>query len=244
VRTSGDFDALQSKSELLTMAKTARNPEKRNEELASIALVLFAEHGFFGVSIKQIARKAGINPALIYYYYKDKEDLFRAAIVHAVSSAHQQYLQMLPEHDDPMDRIHAWLQCNVVAAQRIRCLVKIMLDYSGSRVRNRGIDLAIREFYELERMILAANIRRGIREGVFRPTDVERLAALISVHLDGVIVASSIRAKFDMDAAIGDIKGLLIRYLGAGETAAQRGRPFAGKRKSKVVERKKETKRA
>jgi len=111
-------------------------------------------------------------------------------------------------------------------------------------VRNRGIDLAIREFYELERMILAANIRSGIREGVFRPTDVERLAALISVHLDGVIVASSIRAKFDMDAAIGDIKGLLIRYLGAGEAAAQRGRPFAGKRKSKVVERKKETKRA
>ena len=166
------------------MAKTARNPEKRNEELASIALVLFAEHGFFGVSIKQIARKAGINPALIYYYYKDKEDLFRAAIVHAVSSAHRQYLQMLSEHDDPMGRIHAWLQCNVVAAQRIRCMVKIMLDYSGSRVRNRGIDLAIREFYELERMILAANIRSGIREGVFRPTDVERLAALISVHLD------------------------------------------------------------
>jgi hypothetical protein len=47
-----------------------------------------------------------------------------------------------------------------------------------------------------------------------------------------------------MDAAIGDIKGLLIRYLGVGETAAQRGRPVAGKRKSKVVERKKETKRA
>lgn len=226
------------------MTKTARNSEKRNEELASIALVLFAEHGFFGVSIKQIARKAGVNPALIYYYYKDKEDLFRAAIVHAVSSAHQQYLQMLSEYDDPMGRIHAWLRCNVVAAQRIRCLVKIMLDYSGSRVRNRGIDLAIREFYELERMILAANIRSGIREGVFRPTDVERLAALISVHLDGVIVASSIRAKFDMDAAISDIKGLLIRYLGVGETAAQRGRPFAGKRKSKAVERKKETKRA
>jgi hypothetical protein len=49
------------------MVNTARNPEKRNEELAAIALVLFAEHGFFGVSIKQIARKAGINPALIYY---------------------------------------------------------------------------------------------------------------------------------------------------------------------------------
>ena len=118
-----------------------------------------------------------------------------------------------------MGRIHAWLRCNVVSAHRIRCMVKIMLDYSGSRVRNRGIDLAIREFYELERMILAVNIRNGIRAGVFRQTNVERLAALISVHLDGVIVASSIRANFDMDAAIGDIKGLLVRYLGAGRRA-------------------------
>jgi hypothetical protein len=67
---------------------------------------------------------------------------------------------------------------------------------------------------------------------------------LITVHLDGVTVASSISAKFDMDAAIGDIKGLLIRYLGGGEAVAHRGRPFVGKRKSKVVERKKETKRA
>jgi hypothetical protein len=61
--------------------------EKRNEVLTSIALQLFAERGFLGASVKQIAHEAGVNPALIYYYYKDKADLFRAAIVHAVSSA-------------------------------------------------------------------------------------------------------------------------------------------------------------
>jgi AcrR family transcriptional regulator len=218
------------------MAKKARSPtqEKRNEELASIALELFAEHGFLGVSIKQIARKAGINPALIYYYYKDKADLFRAAIVHAVSSAHQHYLRLLLKHDDPMGRIHAWLESNVVVAQRIRCLVKIMFDYSSAGVRNRGIDLAIREFYELERMILVESIRRGIREGVFRSTDVDRLAALVSVHLDGVMVASSIRANFDMDAAIGNVKELLIRYLGTESASADHSSPaHAGKRKKK-----------
>ncbi|MDB6082609.1 MAG: uncharacterized protein JWN43_490, partial [Gammaproteobacteria bacterium] len=98
-------------------------PESRNEELASVALDLFAERGFAGASIKQIARKANVNPALIYYYYKDKADLFRAAIVHAVSLAHQKYLQLLDNHDDPMGRIHAWLESNVVVAQRIRSLV-------------------------------------------------------------------------------------------------------------------------
>jgi AcrR family transcriptional regulator len=198
--------------------------ERRNEELASIALELFARHGFFGVSIKQIARKARINPALIYYYYKDKADLFRAAIVHAVSSAHDHYLRLLSKYDDPLGRIHAWLESNVVVAQRIRSLVKIMLDYSSSSLRNPGIDRAIQEFYALERRILVENIRRGIREKVFRATDANQLAALISVHLDGVMVAASIHAAFDMDAAIGDLKEMLTRYLGNG-----------GRRKSKAA---------
>jgi AcrR family transcriptional regulator len=204
--------------DLEIMAKRVRTPtqDRRNEELASIALDLFAQHGFFGVSIKQIAHKARVNPALIYYYYEDKADLFRAAIVHAVSSAHEQYLRLLSRYDDPLGRIHAWLESNVVVAQRIRSLVKIMLDYSGSTLRNPGIDRAIREFYALERRILVENIRRGISEKVFRATDPDKLAALISVHLDGVMVAASIRATFDMDAAIGDLKEMLTRYVGDG----------------------------
>jgi TetR/AcrR family transcriptional regulator len=201
------------------MAQNERRPaqESRNRDLASAALDLFAERGFAAVSIKEIARKAEINPALIYYYYKDKADLFRAAISHAVSLAHEHYLQLRLNYDDPMGRIHAWLESNVAVAQRIRNLVKIMLDYSSSTVRIRRVDAAIKEFYELERMILVESIRRGIRDGAFRATDADALAALISVHLDGVMVASSIREHFDMNAAIGRVKSLLNLYLGLNE---------------------------
>jgi AcrR family transcriptional regulator len=220
--------------------------ENRHSELTSVALDLFAERGFSGISIKDIAKKAGINPALIYYYYKDKADLFRAAIAQAVSLAHQQYLQLRLQNDDPMGRIHAWLESNVVLAQRIRSLVKIMLDYSSAGMRNRGIDTAIREFYELERMILVESIRRGISEGVFAHTDADRLAAMISVYLDGVMVASSIRKVFDMDEAIANVKGLLMRYLQPEDRAPARakGLQAGGKRKLGVLERKSEKRRA
>jgi AcrR family transcriptional regulator len=230
------------------MKKKARSVkrENRHSELTAVALDLFAQRGFSGISIKDIAKKAGVNPALIYYYYKDKADLFRAAIAQAVSVAHQQYLLLRLRNDDPMGRIHAWLESNVVLAQRIRSLVKIMLDYSSAGMRNRGIDTAIREFYELERMILVESIRRGISEGAFAPTDAERLAAMISVYLDGVMVASSIREVFDMDEAIGNVKGLLMRYLQPVDLAATRTKtdPVGGKRKVAVLERKSVKRRA
>ena len=223
--------------------------EARHEELASIALDLFAERGFFDTSIKTIAKKAGINPALIYYYYKDKADLFRAAIVQAVSVAHRQYLGLPLKSDDPLGRIHAWLEINVVLAQRMRSLVKIMLDYSSAAVRNREIDTAIREFYELEQMILVESIRRGVSDGIFRPTDADQLATLISIHLDGVTVASSIREAFDMDLAIANLKALVGRYLGLDGSdwaAMSQEAASAGTRKPAVkqtVERRKQVTR-
>ncbi|MDP8959838.1 MAG: TetR/AcrR family transcriptional regulator, partial [Actinomycetota bacterium] len=45
------------------------------------ALRVFAEHGFHKATIKRIAGQAHLrSPALIYWYFTDKVDLFRAAI--------------------------------------------------------------------------------------------------------------------------------------------------------------------
>lgn len=41
---------------------------------------LFATRGFARTTIKDIGRAAGVNPALLYYYYGDKTGLYRAAL--------------------------------------------------------------------------------------------------------------------------------------------------------------------
>ncbi len=51
----------------------------RRRQILEAALRVFAERGFRGATIKEIAREAEIkSPALIYWYFEDKEDLFRA----------------------------------------------------------------------------------------------------------------------------------------------------------------------
>lgn len=40
----------------------------------------FAEQGFAGARTQEIARKAGVNKALIHYYYKDKSSLYQAVM--------------------------------------------------------------------------------------------------------------------------------------------------------------------
>jgi AcrR family transcriptional regulator len=59
----------------------ARAQPGRRAQIIDAALHVMAEHGFRGASIKRIAAHAGLkSPALIYWYFKDKQALFEAML--------------------------------------------------------------------------------------------------------------------------------------------------------------------
>jgi AcrR family transcriptional regulator len=53
-----------------------REREARRELILSAALTLFAEHDFLSVTVREIAREAGVSPGTIYRYYESLDDLF------------------------------------------------------------------------------------------------------------------------------------------------------------------------
>jgi AcrR family transcriptional regulator len=63
----------------------ARRPrtkaEQRAESLEQIvdaAEYLFSRHGFYGVTLRDVAQRVGIHTTLVHYYFKDKQALFEA----------------------------------------------------------------------------------------------------------------------------------------------------------------------
>lgn len=64
------------------MTKEAPGAQRRDrrEDILTASLHLFAEKGFHGTSMRDIARAAGITEGLIYHYFASKRDLFRAII--------------------------------------------------------------------------------------------------------------------------------------------------------------------
>jgi AcrR family transcriptional regulator len=52
----------------------------RREDILRASLHLFADRGFHGTSMRDIAREAEITEGLIYHYFASKRDLFRAII--------------------------------------------------------------------------------------------------------------------------------------------------------------------
>jgi AcrR family transcriptional regulator len=57
------------------VSKSVANPESSREKLLLSAERLFAEGGFEGVSVRDIANAAGVNSALVGYYFGGKQGL-------------------------------------------------------------------------------------------------------------------------------------------------------------------------
>jgi len=66
----------------MTRRRTGRRPGRHDtrEEILAAARDRFADGGYDGASVRQIATRAGVDPALVYHYFGTKESLFRAAI--------------------------------------------------------------------------------------------------------------------------------------------------------------------
>ena len=59
-----------------------RHHPKSKTEILDIAIPLFAEAGFNGVSMRAIAGEVGIKAASLYHHFRDKHTLYMAAMSH------------------------------------------------------------------------------------------------------------------------------------------------------------------
>jgi AcrR family transcriptional regulator len=178
------------------------------------ALELFSARGFSSVTTKDIADATGFNPALIYYYFGSKDELFRRAVTLAVERAFEQFRIAREGLKHPRDILYGWLDNHVREYETISKLIMIAIDYAKTAKRNMRIDEAIRRFYDEERDVLRATLSAGIKSGDFRSVNVDETATFISTYLDGVFVRAMMLKDFDPIAAIGELRSFLSSHLG------------------------------
>jgi len=65
--------------------KFRRRKTARPSEIIEAALMIFAEKGFAGAKLDDIAARAGVSKGALYLYFETKEDLFRAVVRDGVS---------------------------------------------------------------------------------------------------------------------------------------------------------------
>lgn len=75
-------------------ATRARDADRSREAILAAARDEFAAHGLGGARVDRIAERAGVNKKLLYYYFDDKDALFRAVLEEAYRQIRQAEQQL------------------------------------------------------------------------------------------------------------------------------------------------------
>jgi len=86
----------------------------KKEHISRIALELFARKGFSVTTMRDISKEGKVNVALIYYYFKDKEEI----LYHIVQGSFRDLITILKEiqlrEEDPFDCLKEMIVRQVV----------------------------------------------------------------------------------------------------------------------------------
>ena len=146
-------------------------PLLRKEQLVQVAEVLFAENGFAGASIRDIAVAAGVKIGSIYNFFSNKRELHSAVLEKAYGSL-QFYVERAKVVDgDPEGNLRRVMTAVTTFFKEQPTAHRVILQelLVGAEAVDRAIELHLRKARQRINDIL----RAGNRLKVFRDVDIE-----------------------------------------------------------------------
>ncbi len=152
-----------------TKPRPARDSEATREALLSAGATLFAEGGFDGTSVDEIARRARVNKAMISYHFGGKEGLYGAILTAAVTPAAERLRDLAAADLPPTEALARYIETFVEIAEKNPHFPPMVLQelVHGGRLFDETIFPHLLAIFGAIRMIVA----RGIALRVFRPVD-------------------------------------------------------------------------
>ncbi|MEM9830421.1 MAG: TetR/AcrR family transcriptional regulator [Bacteroidota bacterium] len=85
------------------MTEEAKQAENTEEKIRQVAKRLFTERGYNGTKIRDVAEEAGVNIALLNYYFRSKERLYESIVIENFQEYLGTLAEVLNEPDLPLE---------------------------------------------------------------------------------------------------------------------------------------------
>ncbi len=148
------------------MGVTDANPSSK-DAILDAAEARFARQGFAPTTIKQIAGDAGVNSALLYYYYADKEALYGEVVARLIRGVAGTMTQAIAGITDPVEAVRTFATQHLAmleANPRLRKVIgRELIDHDAAHAQEAIRHMAATIFDKLQGAIAA-----GQRAGLFR----------------------------------------------------------------------------
>ncbi len=193
--------------------------QERKQQLLDSAAELFTERGYAETRVLDIVRRAGVAKGLFYWYFENKEALFRELVVHHRQALRKAQASAMDPDAEPLLRIRQGVEASLTTMSRHAHFFAMLqvenLDERFADVLRRGNEIHVADTARL--------IRDGVADGTIRDEDPELLALGVN---SAVAYYGHFHRTGRIEMPVADLSAFVGRYvvrtLAADETIADR----------------------
>ncbi len=161
--------------------------------IVSVASKIFTRFGFRKTTMEEIGMASKKGKSSIYYYFKSKEDIFKAVVEKEAEELKNDLQDAISGVDDPAEKLRTFV---LFRMDKLSTLTNF---YAALKSEHLGhlefIEKIRKEYDKNEIRILKSILQTGIDQGKFSVEDPELAAVAIATALKGLEVPLFIRKE-------------------------------------------------
>lgn len=158
--------------------------EQVRTHIVGVARKIFTRNGFRKATMEEIAGASNMGKSSIYYYFKSKEEIFRAVVEFEALMLKKRLNRVIGKSNSPSDRLEAYIMFRL---HHIRTLENFYSALNEEALSHMGFILEIRRNFEVEEQQLVREILEdGMNQEVFQLSSSKIGAIAISTMMKGL----------------------------------------------------------
>lgn len=185
--------------------------EERKRQIIAESIKLFAKHGYSEVNFGMIATNLGIARTLLYTYFKNKRQIFNAAIDGVTSQVEAKYAEVVRSRQTADAKLRQI--CITVFAMLFdnRQFVRVIADVLANYRRKSAIPIEkVDEHTQGVKRILRVLVREAVRRGEYdKRTNPDKVTNLIYALFEAMALRLTITGRAILADSIEQMDSIL-----------------------------------
>ncbi|MFZ0792313.1 MAG: TetR/AcrR family transcriptional regulator, partial [Candidatus Korobacteraceae bacterium] len=177
---------------------TRRQPQLSRNSILRAALVEFAEQGLSGARMDAIAQTAGVNKALLYYYFHDKETLYGAILDAFFAQLLERVMAVCDQPGSAGNRFLSYARAHFDAIAESPYYARIFMSELMSTTRGGSphFDRLFAKYLKPIGARVLALVEEGVTSAEFRPVDPNQFLPSTIGSIVHYFLTAPLREKF------------------------------------------------
>ena len=165
---------------------------KRRVQVLEAARECVVALGYERVTVRDVAKTAGVSTGTIVHYFGDKDSMLEAALLGKVQDTGIAFRAALAGAQSAWDRLERLVAASVPDTDDVRDEWRLWLTFWGEVTRNERLRMVSERQHRRWTRFLSRIIAEGMTSGEFAPVDPDTTATQVAALIDGLAIQTTL----------------------------------------------------